>query len=139
MDGHSQQTDADEHEFPSHGFDHSQRSATCGPRAGSLARFSTRAYPHISDLYRLRGRLAVRPDLVTGGGRADNRVQPLLNESLAGGFRLPHVQVAQVPIVHDLRDMHDEALGWLIAESSNDFRIDVDADWYVLDPGKGHD
>ena len=43
--------------------------------------------------------------------RADNRMQARLGEPVAGGFRLPDVEVAQMAILHHLGDMDDQPSG----------------------------
>src|ERR1700730_14773792 len=109
-----------------------------GPRSGELSRFGRRAHPHVSDLHRLLRWLAVRTDLMASENRADRRVQAFLGEPLAGCFGLPDVQVAQMTIVHHLREMHEESFRRLIAESGDDLVIDIHGDWYVLHKGVSH-
>jgi hypothetical protein len=64
------------------------------------------------NLHRLSRRLAsLHPDLMAREGTADDWMQPLLGEALAGGFRLPDVEVAQVAVWQHLGDVEDETFG----------------------------
>jgi AcrR family transcriptional regulator len=103
-------------------------------------RIDRRRHPYMCNLHRVSGWLAtLEPDLMASERTADDWMEPLLGEALAGGFGLPDVEVAQMAIVQHLGDVEDEAVGRLIAEVGDDLVVDVEGYGQILRPGIGHE